>query len=424
MNSTKINCPGCGVEININEVMYHHLKTEMESKYAHDFQSKLEAVENEKKLLQAEKQALEKSRQLQSELVDEQVALKLKHEKMMMEARVKAQLQNENADAFDTMQRELEEKNVQLKEFNKVQAEIKRLEREKEALKSSVEVEVEEKLNQALIVEKQRIAKAEENKYEMAIRELQKKLDDQITMTNEMKRRQEQGSMQLQGEVQEIGIEEWLRSTFPLDTIVEVKKGARGADCHHIINSRQKENCGSIYYESKRTKEFGSGWIDKFKNDILEYGATIGILVTDVMPGGMKRMGLKDGVWVCSYDEFKGLCAVIREHIIALDLAAMSQENKGEKMVMLYDFLTSNEFRARVQGILDSHRQMNDDLQAEKRSLMHHWKKREKQLERVLINTSEIYSSIQGIAGKAIEPIEALEFPQPLGIGEESNLFQ
>jgi hypothetical protein len=227
-----------------------------------------------------------------------------------------------------------------------------------------------------------------------------------------MMRKQEQGSMQLQGEIQELAIEEWLRSNFPLDTIDEVKKGARGADCKQIVNTKSKEGCGCIYYESKRTKDFGKGWIEKFKNDIREHGANIGIFVTDTMPAGMERMGLRDGVWICSYEEFKGLCHVIREHIIALDLALSSQENKGDKMVLLYDYLTSNEFKLQVEGIIEGYTQMKIDLETERRSIMGHWKKREKQLQKVLNNTNFMYNSLRGIAGNAIQTIKVLELPE------------
>ena len=228
-----------------------------------------------------------------------------------------------------------------------------------------------------------------------------------------MKRKQEQGSVQLQGEVQELAIEEWLKTNFPLDTIIEVKKGDRGADCRQTINTRLKENCGSIYYESKRTKDFGKTWIEKFKNDIREQSANIGVFVTDVMPPGMDRMGLRDGIWICTYDEFKGLCFVMREHIISLDLAISSQENKGDKMVMLYNYLTSNEFKLQVEGIIEGYTQMQSDLETEKKSITGHWKKREMQLQKVLTNTTFMYQSLRGIAGNAIQSIKVLELPEP-----------
>jgi hypothetical protein len=241
---------------------------------------------------------------------------------------------------------------------------------------------------------------------------MQKQLEDQKRLTEEMKRKQEQGSMQLQGEVMELAIEEWLASQFPLDTIEEIKKGARGGDCIQIVNTRTHQNCGSIYYESKRTKEFQPNWIEKFKGDIRVKGASIGVLVTDAMPPDMDRLGLKDGIWICSFEEFKGLCAVLRESIVQLSNAVMSQENKGDKMHMLYDYLTGNTFRMQVEAIVEGFTTMRVDLESEKRAMQAIWKKREKQIDKVTVNTIDMHASIKGIAGSAIQSVTLLELPQ------------
>jgi hypothetical protein len=318
------------------------------------------------------------------------------------------------------LQKELNEKSAQVKELNTTKAEIERLKREKEELKGAVEAEAQARLNaqlaeekmklgQQMIEEKERIRKSEEEKNEMRIRELNKQLEDQKRLTEEMKRKQEQGSMQLQGEVQELAIEEWLTGQFPLDTIEEIRKGARGGDCVHIVHTRDRQNCGSIYYESKRTKDFQPAWIQKFKADMRERGADIGVLVTDTMPAGMERMGLKDGIWICRYEEFKGLCAVLRETIITLSNSLISQENRGDKMHMLYDFLTSNTFRMQVEAIVEGFTQMRSELEKEKRSMNLAWKRREVLIEKVLINTTNMYGSVKGIAGSAVQEVRALE---------------
>jgi hypothetical protein len=259
--------------------------------------------------------------------------------------------------------------------------------------------------------EKEKIRKTEEDKNELRFKELVKQLEDQKKLTEEMKRKQEQGSMQLQGEVQELAIEEWLAAQFPLDTIEEIKKGARGGDCIQIVHTREQQNCGSIYYESKRTKDFQANWIEKFKADIRTRGANIGVLVTDAMPADMDRMGLKDGIWICNFDEFKGLCAVLRQSIIELSSAISSQENKGDKMHMLYDYLTGNTFRLQVEAIVEGFSQMKADLESEKRAMQRIWKQREKQIEKVTINTIDMHGSIKGIAGNAIQSVKALELP-------------
>lgn len=240
---------------------------------------------------------------------------------------------------------------------------------------------------------------------------MEKQLADQKKLTEEMQRKQEQGSMQTQGEVQELAIEEWLAAQFPLDVIEEIKKGERGADCMQIVHTRTQQNCGVIYYESKRTKSFSKGWIEKFKADIQDKNANIGVLVTDAMPSDMDRLGLKDGVWVCTFDEFKGLCTVLRESLVQISTAIITQENKGDKMGMLYDYLTSNEFKMQIEAIVEGFTQMKTDLESEQRSMRTIWNKREKQIEKVLLNTTGMYGSIKGIAGSAVQAIPLLELP-------------
>lgn len=411
-SDTKIRCPKCNTEIDVNAILYNQLKTEFQSKYNQDLEEEKGKIEKIKAAFNSEKEEFEKKKQKENELFQERLNTKVKEEKNALEISIKAKVEKENSDQFENLQKELNEKSEQVKELNTSKAEIEKLKREKAEVKSIAEAEAQKSLTETLNIEREKIKKQEQDKNELEKKELLKQLDDQKKLTEEMKRKQEQGSMQLQGEIQELAMEEWLKNNFPLDTIVEVGKGARGADCRHIINTRIKENCGSIYYESKRTKDFGKGWIEKFKNDIREQNATIGILVTDVMPGGMDRMGLRDGIWICSYEEFKGLCFVMRENIISLDLSISSQENKGDKMVMLYDYLTSNEFKLQVEGIIEGYTQMQSDLETEKRSITGHWKKREKQLQKVLSNTNFMYQSLRGIAGNAIQTIQVLELPE------------
>jgi len=410
-NETKIFCPKCNEEIDVNNVIAHQLEEEYKKKLNVQLSIERKKVDDEYEKIEKEKQNLEKQKKDQEKLVAEKVDSQLKNERSAIEKEIKEKIEDEQSERIKTIEEELKEKSGKLKELNKVSAELEKIKREKDELKESLEAENARKLNQLLSEEKEKIKKNEHEKNELIVKELQKQLEDQKKLTEEMKRKQEQGSMQLQGEVQELGIEEWLSEKFTLDTIIEIKKGERGADCLQTVNTRTKQNCGIIYYESKRTKDFKITWIEKFKEDIRERSANIGVLVTDVFPKGMERMGLIDGIWVCSYEEFKGLSFVLRESIIQLSSATSAQENKGDKMVMLYDFLTSNEFRLQVEAIVEGFTQMQADLITEKRSIMGHWKKREKQIQKVLLNTNFMYNSIKGIAGSAIQPIKTLELP-------------
>jgi len=411
-NQSKITCPNCGSLIDVQDALSHQLEEEIKKDYNVRLAKEREAYEQQARILADEKAAFEEKKKKENELFQERFDIKIKEERKLLEIKLKAKMQEEQADQIRDLQKELDEKSEKVKELNKSKMEIARLQREKAELADSINAEAQIMLNRKLIEEKEKIRKSEQDRNEMAIKELHKQLDDQKRLTEEMKRKQEQGSMQMQGEVQELAIEEWLAGKFPLDSIEEIKKGARGGDCIQTVNTRSRQNCGTIYYESKRTKDFQPGWIEKFKNDIRERGANLAVLVTEAMPQGMDRMGLKDGIWVCTYEEFKGLCVVLRETIIQISDAIGSQENKGEKMHMLYDYLTSNEFKLQIEGIVEGFTLMKMDLESEKRSITGHWKKREKQIEKVLLNTNFMYNSIRGIAGTALQPIKALEMPE------------
>lgn len=411
MSTTQIKCPNCGTSIDVQDILAHQLEDEIRQKYQKELleEKKRYAAQGEK--LQKEREEFEEKRKQENELFQERLERQLKEEKKVLENKLKTKLIAEQEEQFKALQSELNEKSEQVKELNRSKAEIEKLKREKNELKEAAEAEAQKRLNEQLLLEKEKIRRSEEEKNELKFKELQKQLEDQKKLTEEMKRKQEQGSMQMQGEVQELAIEEWLSVQFPLDTIEEIKKGARGGDCIQVVHTRTSQNCGRIYYESKRTKEFQPSWIEKFKADMREKGADIGVLVTEAMPNDMERMGQKDGVWICSYEEFKGLSGVLRETIVKLSLAAGSQENKGDKMTMLYDFLTSNTFRMQVEAIVEGFTQMKNDLESEKRSMQRIWKQREKQIEKVIVNTIDMHASIRGIAGNAIQSVRALELP-------------
>ena len=311
------------------------------------------------------------------------------------------------------MRDELAEKSEKVKELNKARADIERMKREADELRQRVELETEQRVTERLNNERERIRKEEEGRSSLQLAEREKIIDQLKDQLSEAQRKAEQGSSQLQGEVMELAIEDWLAQEFPLDTIEEIKKGVQGADCVQIVNSRQHQNCGTIYYESKRAKNFSPAWIEKFKADIRDRNADIGVLVTAAMPPGMARMGLKDGIWICSFEEFKGLSAVLRQSLVTLHDAVAAEDNKGDKMVMLYGFLTSNEFRMQIEAIVEGFTQMKTELDSEKRAMQSIWKKREKQIDKVLLNTNHMYSSIRGIAGSAIQAVPQFELPAP-----------
>ncbi|MBR1424359.1 DUF2130 domain-containing protein [bacterium] len=383
--TNKITCPKCGEEIDIENLIQAGAKDALDKQLA------LQRSEFDKKLEQA---------------LQEQKAKQLEREQDL-----KKKILSEQEEANKELERELQEKSEQIKELNKLKVEKLRLEREKNELKETLQAENEREFNQRLIEERQKLQKSAEEKFELQIAELKKQLEDQKNLTEEMKKRQEQGSMQLQGEVQELAIEKYLKETFRYDEILEIKKGDMGADSVQIVNTPYRQNCGSIYYESKRTKIFKDDWIAKFKDDIQSKGADIGVLVTAVYPKDMTRMGLRDGIYICTYEEFKALSGILREALIKISDTKSMQENKHEKSAVLYNYLTSTEFRFQIETIVNAFVSLQQDLDSEKRAMNKIWKKREKEIQNVISATTDMYGSIQAIAGNAVKPVEALEFP-------------
>jgi hypothetical protein len=205
--------------------------------------------------------------------------------------------------------------------------------------------------------------------------------------------------MQLQGEVQELALESLLKEAFPFDVIEEVGKGVRGADCIQIVRNNFGQPCGKIIYESKRTQAFSNEWIEKLKSDMRAQNADIAVIVTQTMPKDMEHFGEKSGIWICTYKEIRALSHVLRNSILKVFAVTKSQENKGDKMQLLYDYLTSSEFGEQWKAIREGFLAMKHSIDTERNAMEKLWKAREKQLEKILLNASHISGSIDGIAG-------------------------
>ena len=427
-NQTTIKCPNCGTEIDINEVLYHQLENKYKNEHLAEkkkLEAEIEAKRKEYKThldsLKVKEEEFKEQKEKFEEEIKKATQIQLKAERVKLQENLRKEIFDEQSESMALLQKQLEEKSNQVKELNVAKAQIGQLQREKEEMESAIMAKAELALNEKLKLEKEKIQKATDEQNELKLRQKDEQLRQLQEQLQIAQRKAEQGSMQLQGEVQELAIEEWLKEKYPFDTIDEVKKGARGADCMQIVHTRESQNCGKIYYESKRTKDFQKSWIEKFKADMREKGADIGVLVTDVMPSDMQRMGLYEGIWICSFEEFKGISAVLREQIIKIHHAMKSQENKTDKMSLLYGFLTSNEFKMQIEAIVEAFTTMQSDLDSEKRSMQRIWKQREKQIEKVLDNTINMYGSIRGIAGNAIGNIKALELGYSGDVIDEDN---
>lgn len=375
--STTIICPSCKTEFEptdaIRDEVQKELRTQMmdwqkkkEEEYRKKEQERMAQVEDQlRKQIQGDMEV--QLRSLQQANMDNEAKLKQAREKELEFIKKEQDLVSREQELDIRVQQTL------LQERNKLMDIIKKEEEERSKLK--------------------------DQQHEMQLKQLEKQLEDQKKLAEEMKRKAEQGSMQLQGEVQELALESLLRNAFPFDLVSEVGKGVRGADCIQTIRNSFGQECGRIIYESKRTKDFGTDWIEKLRTDMRSQGADIAVLVTQAMPKGMDCFGEKDGVWICSFGEVSALAGVLRELVIKVYNASKNQENKGDKMTLLYNYLTSSEFSEQWKAIREGFMSMKISIQKERDQMEKLWKAREKQLEKVLLNAAHVKGSIEGIAG-------------------------
>ncbi len=407
MPTTLITCPNCKNEFAPEDAIAKSLEKEYAEKFNKDAEKlRMRFAEQEKKLEEQLKE-FEKKKEKENELFAE----RMQKERLKIENETQERLRKSISVDFENQLKVLHQANNDNEEKLKLarQKELDFLKKVQELKTKEEEMEIalqkqlsEERATLSEQIRKQEIEKnaIKETENNLKFKELEKQLEDQKRLVDEMKRKAEQGSMQRQGEVQEIALEEILRNNFPFDVITEVGKGVRGADCIQLVRNNFGQECGKIIYESKRTENFGADWIEKFKKDMRSTGADIAVLVTKTMPKDMDCFGLKDGLWVCTFSEVKALANVLRDGIIRIYTSAKSQENRGDKMHLLYDYLTSNEFSEQWKAIREGFFAMKIGIQKERDAMERLWKAREKQLEKVLLNSAHVKGSIEGIAGQ------------------------
>lgn len=398
MNTTII-CPQCAHEFQPTDAIRDELQKELRMQMV-DWQKKKDDEYRKK----------ETDYQRQLQLKDEETQRMLGEERKRVSAQLEQQIRQQMEGDYEVRMKTLQQKDAD-NEYKLKQARERELEfikKEQELLTKQQDQELElqrllaeerNKLTEQIRKQEEDRSKLKEQDQQMRMRELEKKLEDQSKLVEEMKRKAEQGSMQLQGEVQELALEELLRNSFPFDMVTEVGKGVRGADCIQTVRNNFGQECGRIIYESKRTKDFSQDWIDKLKADMRSQGADVAVIVTQAMPKDMECFGEKNGVWICSFSEVRALSNVLRDLVIRVYTAARSQENKGDKMTLLYEYLIGTEFSEQWKAIREGFMAMKISIQKERDQMERIWKAREKQLEKVLLNAAHIRGSIEGIAG-------------------------
>lgn len=445
-----VKCPNCGTEFNAALAIEQELRISMQKEFQQktleqneSLKRKEEEIENTRK--QVEKWKADETKIIREKLEEERAAIEQQAEKKANEAfELKMQsLQKENDEKGNRL-KELQQKEVEfLQRMNALneKEESMQLEMEKQiALRTEqikkdaeniatqkAEIQVRQKEQDIkrkeeemqIVIDRKTMEVAERVRQEeqMKIAELHKQLEDQKKLADEMRKKSEQVSMQLQGEVQELELENLLRTTFPFDSIEEVGKGIKGADCIQTV-FHDGAACGKIIFESKRTKSFTNEWIQKLKEDQRNTKSDIGVIVTEALPKELMHFGMIENIWVCTFSEAKSVVTILRHSLIRISQAVASQENKGDKMQMLYDYLTGNEFRQSIEAIVDAFKTMQEDLDKEKRVISTQWDKRQRQLDKVMQNTVSMYGSVKGIAGKAVQEVKGLEMNPDLFLEE------
>ena len=416
MSTLMINCPNCEHRFEPGDAFMKDFETQARQKMTAEWQKIKAEIDKDKQSIQQQKELLVIQQEQQEQLVQQRLNVERQKLQQELQEQLRKSIASDYENQLKMLQQSCDDNEEKLKEARKKELEFLQKEQALKTRQEELELEMQKKLlaererlsSEIREMEKQKFVQIEQE-FNLRLAEKEKQLEDQKKLAEEMRRKAEQGSMQLQGEVQELMLEEILRTGFPFDKIVPVGKGVRGADCMQVVCNPFGNECGKIIYESKRTKDFSNEWIDKLKADMRSQGADIAVIVTQALPKDMERFGEKDGVYVCTFAEVRSLSTVLRTSILKVFALTKSQENKGEKMNMLYDYLTSNEFAEQWSAIREGFMSMRISIQKERDAMERLWKAREKQLEKVLLNAAYIRGSIEGIAGADAVNLSLLE---------------
>lgn len=411
MTEPTIICPNCKTEIKLTESLAAPLiestRKEFEKRLA---QKDADVVKREASLREQE-EALSRVK----ESIDEEVAekLRLERSKIVADEARKAKLAltadlEQKDKALEELQGILVQREEKLAEAQKAQAELIRKQRELDDAKREMDLTIEKRIQEGLTATRDQARKEAEEELKLKVMEKEHTITAMQKQIEELKRKAEQGSQQLQGEVQELELEAVLSTKFPYDSIEPVPKGEHGGDILQRVNGHSGQRCGTILWESKRTKNWSDGWLVKLREDQRAAKAEISIIVSQALPKDVETFEHIDGVWVTHPKAAIPVAVALRHSLIEVALARSASEGQQTKMEMVYQYLTGPRFRHRVQAIVEAFSSMQEDLDKEKKAIMKQWAKREEQIERVMQATVGMYGDLQGIAGKTLQEIEGL----------------
>jgi len=413
MAEPTVVCPQCKTEIKLTESLAAPLLESVRRDYEQRLTQKDAEVARHEKTLQEREATLQKAK----ESLDEEVAAKLQRERAGIAAeeakKAKRALENDldqRAKEITELQEILKQREMKLAEAQKAQAEVTRKQRELEDAKRELELTVAKRVQAELDAACDKAKKDAEEELKLKVLEKEQTIVSMQRQIEDLKRRAEQGSQQLQGEVQELEIESLLSSRFPRDMIQSVPKGEFGGDVLHRVVGPLGQPCGTILWESKRTKNWSDTWLPKLREDQRTAKAEIAVIISQALPKDVETFDLVDGVWVAHPRVLLPIAITLRNTLIEVASARQASEGQQTKMEMVYQYLTGQRFRQRIQAIVEAFSSMREDLDRERKAITKQWAKREEQIDRVMQATVGMYGDLQGIAGKTLQEIEGLEF--------------
>jgi hypothetical protein len=413
MAEPTVICPQCKSEIKLTESLAAPLLESVRRQYEQRLAQKDADIAKREQLIQQREALLQKSK----ETLDEQIEQKLQQERTRIAAEEakKAKLAlgsdlEQKTKEISELQDILKQKDLKLSEAQQAQAELIRKQRELDDAKRELDLTIEKRVQADLSAEREKAKKEAEEELKLKVMEKDQTITAMQKQIEELKRRAEQGSQQLQGEVQELELEVLLSAKFPRDTIQPVPKGEFGGDVLQRVIGPAGQQCGTILWESKRTKNWSDGWLPKLREDQRAAKAELAVIISQALPKEVETFECIDGVWVAHPKVALPVAMSLRQTLIEVACARQASEGQQTKMEMVYQYLTGPRFRQRIEAIVEAFSSMKKDLDIEKKALTRQWAKREEQIERVMQATVGMYGDFQGIAGKTLQEIEGLEF--------------
>ena len=418
MTEPTITCPHCKTEIKLTESLAAPLLASTRLQFEKQLAQKdSDIAQRENAMRDKEKALADAKRDLDAQVAD-QVAGQLKTERARVAAEEAKKAKAASANELEAKARELlelqdvlKERNTKLAEAQKAQAELIKKQRELDDAHRELDLTVEKRVQEGLTEVRTLARREAEDGMKLKVAEKDQTISSMQQKIEELKQKAEQGSQQLQGEVLELELENLLRSKFPFDVIEPVPKGEFGGDALHRVNSQSGVPCGSILWESKRTRNWSDGWLPKLREDQRSAKAEVCVLVSQVLPKGVETFDLVDGVWVTSPRVAIPVAIMLRQGLLQVSQTRALSEGQQTKTEMVYQYLTGPRFKQRVEAIVEAFSSMQDDLDKERKVIMKQWAKRQEQIERVMGATVGMYGDLQGIAGKSLQEIEGLELP-------------